>query len=197
MVAATISAWALVTLARALRTKCTRQRCKERRPEHLVLAVAHIDAEDLAGVVGRHAGGDHGRAGHHPAVDAGTRREAVSQNTYGNPAWSSLRCRNTSTSASMSAQVRDTVDLENAAVAPERPHQVVDLAGRGAVHVGGHDHRAQGAVDPATRLQQRGEERADLHLRDAQLHIPSRSRQPALASTVALVAARLGALMRC
>jgi len=47
------------------------ERAQERRPEGAVLAVAHIQAQHLSAAIGGHAGGDHHRAAHHPAVYAG------------------------------------------------------------------------------------------------------------------------------
>ncbi len=43
---------------------------QERGPEGAVFAVTHGHAEDFAVAVAGHAGGDHHRPGHDPAVDA-------------------------------------------------------------------------------------------------------------------------------
>jgi hypothetical protein len=47
------------------------QAAEERRPEGAILAVADVQAQHLSAAVGGHAGGDHDRAAHHPAVHAG------------------------------------------------------------------------------------------------------------------------------
>jgi hypothetical protein len=63
------------------------------------------------------------------------------------------------------------------------------------VHVRGHDHRPQRPIHPPAGLEQRGEERAGLDLGDPQLHITGRRRQGPVAAAVALVGARVGALV--
>ena len=67
--------------------------------------------------------------------------------------------RKAPSSASSSAQIRLTSDLEIPLIDAQRRDQVVDLAGRDPVHVGLHDHGEQGPVDPAAALEERGEER--------------------------------------
>ena len=78
----------------------------------------------------------------------------------------------------------------------ERGDEVVDLAGAHAMHVGLHHHREQRPVDPAPPLQHRGEERPAAQLRDPQLDVARFGRQQPRPSAVALVRARLGALVQ-
>ena len=56
---------------------------EERRPEHLVLGVAHVHTEDLTAPFGGHARGDHHRTGHdlmvHPGFDVGRVHEHVGE----------------------------------------------------------------------------------------------------------------------
>ena len=80
--------------------------------------------------------------------------------------------------------MRVTSVLEIPDADAERLDEVVDLAGRHAVHVGLHHHREQRPVDPAAPLQQRREERSLTQLRDLQLDIAG------LASTTTAVGAR-------
>jgi hypothetical protein len=47
------------------------ERAQEGGPERAVLAVTHIQAQDLPAAVGGDPGGDHHRPRHHPAVDPG------------------------------------------------------------------------------------------------------------------------------
>ena len=62
-------------------------------------------------------------------------------------------------------------------LAAQRPHEVVDLARRGARHVRGHDHRPQRPIDPAARFEQAREKRPHPYLRDPQLDVARRRRQ--------------------
>jgi hypothetical protein len=63
------------------------------------------------------------------------------------------------------------------------------------VHVGLHDHRQQGPVDPAARFQQGGKERALPQLGDAQLDIAGLGRQQPGPGAVAMGGALLSALI--
>jgi hypothetical protein len=60
---------------------------------------------------------------------------------------------------------------------PEGLDQVINLAGRHAMHVGLHDHRVERPIDPPAAFQQAREERPGPQLRDRQLDIPRRRRQ--------------------
>ena len=134
------------------------ERPQERGPEGPVLAVADGEAEDLAAAVGAHSGGDHHGLGDHPAVDpslaVGGVHEHIGEALPGQ--------RAVLDGADLAVQVgADPADLAlaDAAVGPERPDQVVDLAGAHPMQVGLHDDGEQGLVDPAAPFQQRGEER--------------------------------------
>jgi hypothetical protein len=63
------------------------------------------------------------------------------------------------------------------------------------VHIGLHDHRQQGPVDPPARLQQRREERALAQLGDAQLDVAGLGRQQPRAGAVAMGGALLAPLI--
>jgi hypothetical protein len=67
--------------------------------------------------VGGHPGGDDHSLGHHPVADPGLAVRGAG-NTYGNPCPASDRSRNAATSASRSAQIRLTSDLEIPLSAP-------------------------------------------------------------------------------
>src|SRR5690606_18589479 len=78
----------------------------------------------------------------------------------------------------------------------ESPHQIVNLPGRGAGDIGGHDHRPQRPIHPTTWLQQRREERTLPNLRNPQFDVTGRSRQHPRTNSVPPVGSRLGSLMR-
>jgi hypothetical protein len=63
------------------------------------------------------------------------------------------------------------------------------------VHIGLHDHRQQGPVDPASGLQQRREERALPELGDAQFDIAGLGRQQPRSGSVAMGGALLAPLI--
>lgn len=85
-------------------------RCRS-GPEHLILRVADVETEDLTVSVSGHAGGNNDGTGDDPMIHPGFDMVA-STNTYGKSRWSRRRVRNTSTCSSISAQIRETVDLE-------------------------------------------------------------------------------------
>jgi hypothetical protein len=99
------------------------------------------------------------------------------------------------TSVSSSAQIRETSDLD-ARLGTQRGDQVVDLAGRDAVHVGLHHHRVQRHVDPPPRGQQRREEGAGARLGDLDRQVPSSRGDGLVPGPVAPGGAGLGALVR-
>jgi hypothetical protein len=68
--------------------------------------------------------------------------------------------------------------------------QVIDRTGGDPVHVGLHDHRVQGLIDPPAWFQDHREERALTQLRDPQRHIPGLGGQLPVPVTVALGRAR-------
>jgi len=74
--------------------------------------------------------------------------------------------------------------------------QIVDLAGRHAVHVGLHHHCEQGTVDTAASLEQRREERALPQLGDREFHVARRGGDQLGTVPIALGHPSLGALMR-
>ena len=82
--------------------------------------------------------------------------------------------------------------LGDPALHPERRHEIIDLAGRHAVHVGLHDHGEEGPVDAPTALEQRREERPLAELRDLELEIASLGGQRPGPVPVSLGGSRIG-----
>ena len=74
--------------------------------------------------------------------------------------------------------------------------QVIDLAGGGAGHICGHDHRPQRPIHPTSRFEQRREEHTLTHLQNPQFNITSRGRQHTWTSSVPTVRPRISPLMR-
>ncbi len=97
--------------------------------------------------------------------------------------------------SSSSTQMRDTRTWR-CPTRPEGGDEIIDLPGGDAVYVGLHHHRVQGPVDPPTPVQDRGEEAAMAELRDRQLDVAGLGRQQAWPGAVALVGARVAALVR-
>ena len=126
-------------------------------PEHLVLAVADVEAEDLPAAVGGDPGGDDDRhRGDLAEVGvADVQVGGVEVTRTGTRCGPAVGCGTRSTCSSRPAQIRDTSDLEMPESMPERGDQVVDRPGRDPVHVGLHHHRVQGLVDPPPRLEDR------------------------------------------
>jgi hypothetical protein len=93
------------------------QAAQERGPEGTVFGVAHVQAEHLPAAISSHAGGDHHRAGDHPAVHPGLEVGGVHEQVREGGV-ASERDRNAATSASSSAQIRETSDLEIPASTP-------------------------------------------------------------------------------
>jgi hypothetical protein len=171
------------------------QTAQERGPEDLVFAVTHVHAEDLPVPIGGDTGGDHDRPGHdptlHPSLDVGRVEEHVGEGGVVQRPVAERR----DLLIKLGADARHR-RLRHARVDAERDDEIVDLPGRGAVHVGLHHHRPQGLIDAAARLEQAREERALHQLRDRELHITGLGRQQPGTRPVALVRARLRALMR-
>ena len=109
--------------------------------------------------------------------------------------WVSVLVRNCSTSASGSAQMRETSDFPDPGIHTEGADQVVHRPRGHAVHVGLHDHRVQGPIDPPATLEQRREERPGAQLRDLRLDVSDRGRDRLRAVAVAVGRAALGALV--
>ncbi len=141
---------------------------EELAPEHLVLAVADIQPEDLPPALAGDPGGDHDRfAGDQPAatdMQVGGIQEHVRVAGGVEPAGPEPT----------DFLVQTGTDPRHLGLRDPRPaqgdDQVVDVTGRDPVHPRFHDHRVQGLVDPTAGLQHRGEERPDAQFRDRQLH---------------------------
>ena len=154
-------------------------------PERLVLRVTDVDPDDLTVPIPAHGSGDHHGLRDDPPVlpdlqggriqPRGDERDAVQ------------------TAPSQLGDVLIDVGtdpghgrLQQARVAPKRLDEVLDLTGRRAGDVGGHDLRQQGPVDPAARLEEFQKEAAPAKLRNPDLDVPCRGRQQLGAVTVAL-----------
>ena len=159
-----------------------------------VLAVAHGQSEHLTVAVGRHPGGDHDGLGHHPgpvmSLDVGGVEEHVGKLDVVQAPLPELAHGHVELGA-------DAADLAlgHPGVDAQRHHQVVDLAGRHAVHERLHDHRPQGPVDTPTGLEEGGEEAAVAQLGDGQLHVAGLGRQQSGAAAVAVGGAIVVALV--
>ena len=146
---------------------------EEGTPERFVLAVAHVQPEDFAGAVSgdaeRHDDGARHDVAADAALDVGGVAEHVGEVGVGQGAGS----ERLDVPVDLLADPRHR-RFRHARVHAECLDEVVDLAGGGALDVGGHDHRPQGLVHPAARLQQRRVEVAGPNLGDRKLHITSR-----------------------
>lgn len=140
---------------------------EERAPEHLVLAVADIEPEDLPAAIAGHSGGDHDRlAGDQPAatdMQVGGIQEHVRIGDLVEP--SGAEPADLFIESCTDAGYLGLGDPGPA----ERDDEVVDVASGDPVHPGFHHHRVQGLVDPPPRLKHRREERALAELGDRQL----------------------------
>ena len=172
-----------------------RSAAEERDPERAVFGVADFDAEDFPVTAAGHAGGHYHRLGHDPPAAAGLDVGGVEEHIR------ELDMIEGPVPERLERLVELRADAAHFALGDprrraERLDEVVDLAGRHAVHVGLHHHREQGPIDPAAPLEDRREETPVAQLRDRQLHIAGLRRQQLRASPVALVRAALGAFVR-
>ena len=131
---------------------------QEAPPEHLVLAVADVQAEDLPATVGGDAGGDHDGLGHHHGVLGAHVQVGRVQVHVRELVWSRRRVRNAPTTSSSPAQIRETSDLEIPVPPNATTRSSTERVGH-AVDVGLHHHRVQRLVDPPPRRQDAREER--------------------------------------
>ena len=140
------------------------QTLQERGPEGAVFAVADLDAQHFTVAGGGHAGGDDHGTGHDAAADSALDVGGV-QEHVGEPTGPAAG-RGTRPGRGRARRRSAThLALGDPAGDAERLDEVVDLAGRHAVHVGLHHHREQRPVDAPAPLQQRREERALPQLR--------------------------------
>jgi hypothetical protein len=168
---------------------------QERGPEGAVLAVTDVDPEHFS-VPGRgHAGGDHHGPRDDAAADAALEVGGVEEHIDEPGVVQRPVAERLQVPVELGADAADLA-LADAGRDTERLHEVVDLAGADAVHVGLHHHREQRPVDAAAALEQRREEAALTELGDLQLHVPSRRGQQPRAAPVPLVRATLGPLER-
>lgn len=168
---------------------------EERGPEHLVLAVADVDAEHLPVLVGGDAGGDHDGAGDDPVVDPGLGVGGVEVHVGEGDMVEAAGAEHRDLFVDAGTDPRHR-RLRHSGLAPERPDQVVDLPGARAGGVGGHDHAPQSLIDPPAGLEQGREERPDPDLRDPQLDVAGRSGQQPGPGPVALVRPGIGSFVR-
>jgi hypothetical protein len=165
-------------------------------PEGLALAVAHLETQQLAAAIGIDAHRHH----------RGTRGDLLGL------ALAAIEIRGIQVHIGVAAALQWPIQkrlhllvdlladathlrLGDAALGAQRPHQGIDLAGGDPTDVGLHDHRIQGLIDPAARLEDRGDEAACPQLGDLQREIPHLGGEGAGAVAVAIPQALVGALM--
>jgi len=125
---------------------------EEAAPEHLVLGVADVEAEDFAAAVGGDSGGDdHGHRDHlwGGVADMQVGRVEVDIGELGVVQPSGAERGDDLVQPG--ADPRD-LGLGDPGVDPQRGDQVVDGSGGDPADVGLHHHRIQGLVDPAASL---------------------------------------------
>jgi hypothetical protein len=170
------------------------QAAQERRPEGAVLAVADGEAQDLTAAIAAHPGGhDHG-LGDDPAVHPGFAVGGVDKDVGEALAGQGPIPEGAHFAVQVGANPAHLA-LGDATVSAKRADQVVDLAGAHPMQIRLHHHREQGLVDPASPLEQAGEERPGSQLGDAQLQIPRRRSKHAGSVAVALGRPVRGALV--
>jgi hypothetical protein len=147
------------------------QPLEERRPEGAVLAVADLDTQHLPVTGTGDTGGHHDSAGDDPPPDPALQVGSVREHVREPGVVEAAVAESVELPVELSADPRHLA-LGDPRSDPKRLDQVVDLAGRHAVHVRLHHHREQGPIDPAAPLEQAREERALPQLRDRQLDIP-------------------------
>jgi hypothetical protein len=165
---------------------------EEAAPERLVLAVAHVQAEDFPGAVGRDAGAhDHGHGhdlcGGVADVEVGGVEVDVGELDMPKGAGA----KRADDLIEPGADPRH-LGLGDARVDSHRLDQVINRAGGDAMHEGLHHHRVVRLVDAPARLEDRRNERAVAQFRDlvviqpglalglleALLHAPARAGDP-------------------
>jgi hypothetical protein len=161
------------------------QGAQERGPEGAVLAVADVQAQHLPAAIGGDPGGDDDRTADDPAIDSGLEVGGVHEQVREDGVRQRAGPEHRDVGVQLGADPAD-LGLGDAGVHAQRPDQVIDLAGGGAMDIGLHDHPEQGSVDAPARLQQRGEERAFPELGNVQLDIASLGGQQPRAGTVAV-----------
>ncbi len=170
------------------------QAAQEAGPEGGVLGVADGQAEHLTDAVGGDAGGDDDRFGHDVGAVVGLHvggvQEQVGELDVIEAAFTELADGD----VELGTDPRH-VTLRHPGIDPQRGDEVVDLAGRHAVHERFHDHRPQRPVDPPTRFQQRRVEAAVTQLGDGQLDVAGLRRQQPGPGPVALGRAGLAAFV--
>ena len=168
----------------------------ELRPEGLGLAVAHLETQQFATAIAIHAHRHH----------RGTGGDLLGL------ALAAIEIRGIQVHIGVAAALQWPIQeglhllvdlltdathlrLGDAALGAQRRHQGIDLAGGDAVDVGLHDHRVQGLIDPAARLQDRGNEAAGSQFGDLQREITHLGGEGAGAVAVAIPQALVGSLM--
>jgi len=137
---------------------------QEAAPEHLVLAVAHVQAQHLTPAVGGDAGGDDHGHRHHLGggvayVQVGRVQVDVREGGVVQPSGA----KRGDDLVQAGADAGD-LGLGDARVDTQRRDQVVDRPGGHAGHVGLHYHRVQRLVDAPARFEDQREERTSSYL---------------------------------
>ena len=133
----------------------------ELRPEGLRLAVAHLEAQQLPSTILVHPHGDDNSAGADLLRLAAAALEVGGIKVDVGVAAALQRPTQKRLNLLVDLLTDAThLRLGDAALGAQRSHQGIDLASRHPTDVGLHDHRIQGLVDPATGLEDRGDEAA-------------------------------------
>ena len=167
------------------------ERAEEARPEGFVFAVASGESKNLAAPVGGNPDGDDHGLGDDAVVDTGLAVSGVEEDV-GVAGFTEVPAAEP---AHFAVEIRANPGdfrLGDAGVRAKSLDQIVDLAGRDAVEVSLHNDGEQGLVDTAAPLEEGGKERPLPQLRDLQIQVPSRRRDPGPGS-VALGRAVIGA----
>lgn len=168
----------------------------ELRPEGLTLTVAHLEAQQLPAPVLVHAHGDDDSAGAYllslaqpPFEVGGIEVDVGVAAALQRPAQECLHL--------LVDVLTDTahLGLGDAALGTQRRYQGIDLAGGDATDVGLHDYRVQGLIDPATGLQDRGQEAPLAEFGDQQVDVTHLGGQAAGPVAVAVAEPFFAALM--
>ena len=151
----------------------------------LVLRVTDVDPDDLTVPVPTHGGSDHHGLGHDPPVLPHLQVGRVKPQVDERDAVQTALPQLCDVLIDVGTDPRHG-RLRHARVAPQRLDEVIDLPGRRAGDVGGHDLRPQGPANPAARLEELTEVAALAQLRHPDLDVARRDRQQLGTVTVAL-----------
>ena len=159
------------------------QRGEEPAPEHFVLTVPDVKAEDLPAPIAGDSGRDHDRFGGDQMVAADVEVRRVEKHVGVLDGVESSGAETADLLVELPADPR-YLRLRDPRSA-QRFDQRVDVAGRHPTDPGFHHHGIQGLIDPAPRLEHGGEERSLPQLRNRHLHVAAFGQQGPRSGTVA------------